>query len=63
MEQTTPKNKPVNTDGQPPLFTDRSPVQPPVDPKTLERLGDENQEELRQQREEEADKRDHWSDV
>lgn len=59
-----PKNKPVDTEKQPPLIPPEpeSPTRP-TDPETLKRLGDENQAELRKQREEEAEKRGHWSDV
>ena len=64
MEQTGPKSKPVDSERQPSLIPpepERS-TPPSLDHETLKQLGDENQAELRKQREE-ADRKDHWSDV
>ena len=59
-----PKKKPENSENQPPLIPPESDSSSPsIDLETLKRLGDENQTELRQQREAEAEKKDRWSDV
>ena len=61
MELTAPKNKPVDTEKQPPLIPFEPEKSPPsLDPETLKRLGDENQAELRKQREEAKEKVPYW---